>query len=261
MGDRSGPVKAPDFVNPIDGYEMVLVPAGKAIFGSRDDDPEAGDSEKPQFEAELPDYYLGLYCVTNAQYLRFLRATGHRPPIETDWGQTDWPEPAWRDDSFPWDKADHPVEYVSCDDAQAYCQWTGLRLPTELEWEKGARGTDGRMYPWGDEWGPDNCHHRGSRGAEQTCSVWEYPSGVSVWGCYNMSGNVWEWCSDRYEREAYERYARGDLTPPSRGQGQVLGGTGYWLSSDPGNFRCASRFNLDPSDHYYGVGFRCARGL
>jgi formylglycine-generating enzyme required for sulfatase activity len=160
----------PYYRNPIDGYEMRLVPAGKAVFGET----------STQFEAEVPGYYLGIYCVTNAQYLRFVTATGHRPPDQADWG-----EPVWRGASFPPEKADHPVVRVSWEDAQAYCEWAGLRLPTELEWEKGARGVDGRAYPWGEEWDPAKCRHAGNRGDETTCAdEWER---VGV-----VRGLVWE---------------------------------------------------------------------
>ena len=244
------------FRNPIDGYEMLLIPAGKAIFGLREDDPHAQSDEKPQFEAELPDYYLGIYCVTNAQYLRFVEATGHRPPDRADYGQ-----PVWRGATVPHDKAEDPVVCVSWEDAQAYCEWAGLRLPTELEWEKGARGVDGRAYPWGDEWEPDRCRHSGNRGEEGTCAAWAYPEGASPWGVMNMSGNVEEWCANWYDARAHKRYARGDLAPPSRGRARVLRG-GRWSDDGPWRFRCAYRYYGygTPSFHSCIIGFRCARG-
>jgi len=243
----------PVFVNGPDGYEMVLIAAGKAILGSRADDPEAYDDERPQFEAELSAYYLGRYCVTNAQYLRFIEATGHRSPDRPNYGK-----PVWSGRGFPEGKADHPVIGVSWDDAQACCAWAGLRLPTELEWEKGARGTEGLVYPWGNEWNPECCRHAGNRSPEETCPVWAYPAGVSVWGCYNMLGNVWEWCADWYDGKAYRGYAKGDLAPPSRGSGRILRG-GSWCPDNPGDLRAGFRYGGRPSCRSSDTGLRCAR--
>ena len=243
------------FRNPIDGYEMLLVPAGKAIFGLREDDSHAQSDEKPQFEAELPDYYLGVHCVTNAQYLRFVEDTGHRPPDRASWRQ-----PVWRGATFPPDKADHPVVCVSWKDARAYCKWAGLRLPTELEWEKGARGVDGRAYPWGDEWDATKCRHAENRGNEETCAVGDYPEGASIWGHCNMSGNVCEWCEDWHDEGAYSRYASGDLALPRRGKFRVVRG-GSACYGDWWHLRCANRGREGPSHRGRWNGLRCARGL
>jgi formylglycine-generating enzyme required for sulfatase activity len=196
------------------GMPMVLVPGGKFLAGG----PGSDDGGGAPFEVELPALYIGLHTVTNAQYARFVVETRHRAPDDSGWQASA--------------KADHPVVGVSWEDAQAYCRWGGLRLPRELEWEKAARGTDGRKYPWGKYWDENKCRHSGIKGNGTTAGVWEYGAGASPYGAYQMSGNVWEWCEDWYDAKAYERYRRGDLTLPSGGNFRVLRG-GSWAIPFP----------------------------
>jgi len=198
---------APSLLEHPDGTTLVLIPEGEFLAGGAGSvvRMEKAGMEKP-FHVHLPAYYLSKYAVTNAQYKRFVDETGHRAP----------PAPPRKFKRGHWKEVpvepNHPVQRVSKKDADAYCAWAGLRLPTELEWEKGARGVDGRMYPWGNTWNPRRCRNNLNDRNLDTCAVDRYPLGKSPWGLYQMAGNTFEWCSDEYEFDAYARYQHGPLT-------------------------------------------------
>jgi formylglycine-generating enzyme required for sulfatase activity len=254
-------------VNAKDGTPLVLIPEGEFLAGG----PDKSEGGGP-FPVRLPAYYLALHPVTNGQYARYLSAVRPSKADLEKWiqlnsscfiraqgsGLAAMLLRRERYESYG-GKDDHPVVQVSWYGAEAYCAWAGLRLPSELEWEKGSRGVDGREYPWGNEWDESKCRNNKNRGSERTCGVWNYAEGQSPWGLYQMSGNVWEWCADWYDKESYGRYKGGNLTPPSSGVTRVLRG-GSWNYDNSDYFRSAFRFNRPGgSGAFIGFGFRCAR--
>jgi formylglycine-generating enzyme required for sulfatase activity len=227
--------------------ELVRVPAGEFLMGSDPEkDEDAYDDEQPQHTIDLPEFAIGKYPITNVQYAAFVQATGHRAPKH------------WEKGEIPSGKGDHPVVYVSWDDAMAFCEWLsqetgkGFVLPSEAEWEKAARGTDGRIYPWGDE--PptaDLCNFGKNVGG--TTPVGKYsPKGDSLYGCADMAGNVWEWTRSLYKDYPYDS-GDGRENLESDGRRVVRGGAFY----APENLvRCASRDSWPPHFRLSYGGFR-----
>jgi serine/threonine protein kinase len=198
---------------------MVLVPAGDFIMGSDSD----FTNERPKRKVFLDDFYMDTFEVNNADYKKFVDATGHPVPYVNAF----WAEPFnWRNGTYPPGKADHPVVLVSWHDAAAYAKWASKRLPTEAEWEKAARGTDGRMWPWGNTWDIDNCNIRESF-INSTQPVRQFVSGKSPYGCCGMAGNVMEWVSDWYADNYYLHAPEKNPTGPAVGIYKAVRG-GAW---------------------------------
>ena len=227
--------------------EMVLIPAGEFLMGSDPSvDRDAQDDEQPQHTVYLPDYYIAKTPVTNAQYAAFVRS-GHDAPSH------------WMGRQQPPRDEDHPVIEVSWHEAIAYCKWLAettrkpYRLPSEAEWEKGARGTDGRIYPWGNRWDAKRCTTF-EGGGFATTPVRAYPQGASPYDLLDMARNVLEWCSTLLRDYPYQPDdGREDL---EGGRSRVLrGGSRYLIQSYT---RCASRYRNPPDFRSSYVGFRVA---
>lgn len=276
----------PYVAGPIDdGMELVYVPAGDFVMGSTDDDPDAFSDEKPRHTVYLDGYWIDKTEVTNAMFARFVDATGYKTDAETDGGADvqnqcywRWRTGAyWRSPEGPGSdiagRMSHPVVQTSWNDANAYCRWVGRRLPTEAEWEKAARGTDSREYPWGNaplagslaNFPDVNLGCRGSDltqddGWERTAPVGTYPAGASPYGALDMAGNVWEWVSDWYDSDYYAVSPRSNPPGPSAGHTRVVrgGAWGYLPRDLRSSARNYGKFS-HPTVRENGHGFRCAR--
>jgi formylglycine-generating enzyme required for sulfatase activity len=248
---------------PVD-LALLRIPAGEFLMGSdRSRDETAPDNEQPQHRVYLSDFYLGQYPVTNGQFAAFVKATGYAAHAKWD------VRGIWFLSSvqFPLGSKKHPAVYVSWVDAVAFCDWLSqesgyrVRLPTEAEWEKAARGREGRIYPWGNDW--DYRRLNSTYGeADQTTPVGSYsPQGDSPYGLADMAGNVWEWCADWFDETLYQGRAGTVVrnpTGPAQGSRRVLRG-GSW-SGDRFVARCAYRNRFDPGGRHNTYGFRVAIG-
>ena len=231
-----------------DGAPMVLVPAGEFVRGSPPG--EGDDDEHPQKRIYLDAFYMDKYEVTTARYADFLRVSPREKPEY--WEQVN-----------PNKHGNLPVVGVNWDDARAYCEWAGKRLPTEAEWEKAARGTDGRKYPWGNQsptprlanydkdWSPSTMYK------DRLAHVDGYDSGKSPYAVYHMAGNVWEWVADWYDKNYYSTSPNRNPKGPNSSERKVLRG-GSWITI-PRNLRSALRYYDSPPTRLANLGVRCAQ--
>ena len=221
--------------------DMVLIPAGAFWMGSDDRHPDEG----PKHRVTLPSFSIDRYEVTNADYRAYLTAIGGRT------------NEVWPGGDFSPERADHPVANVTWHEAKAYCEWRGARLPTEAEWEKAARGTDGRTFPWGTDMDPMLANIAESH-IGHTLPVGSFPEGRSPYGLYDMAGNVWEWAE-----EWYQPYPGNHDPDENYGERyKVARGGGYKVCTFYGCGSHAPTFNrafFNPVSRNETFGFRCAR--
>ncbi len=230
----------------IDEVRMVLVPEGPFWMGM--DEALVLEDQAPRHEVWVDAFYIDVYEVTTERYAIFLQTTDHSPP---------W---LWRSVDLEIHD-ERPVIGVNWYDADAFCRWAGKRLPTEAEWEKAARGQDGRHYPWGDNVPTADLANFGV-GARFSYSqvltpVGRYKKAKSPYGVYEMAGNVWEWASDWYEGAYYQTSPADNPRGPETGQLKVVRGGGW--SELPNYLLTFGRFKLPPNIRNSYTGFRCAQ--
>ncbi len=220
---------------------MIYIPSGEFVMGSNKRHPDEGPPHKVYVEA----YYIDRYEVINARYKEFVDVTGHEPPSN------------WKNGTYTGGKEKHPVTFVNWFDATAYCQWAGKRLPTEAEWEKAARGTDERTFPWGNIFDPKKCNCPQTEIGD-TMPVGSFEDGKSPYGLYDVSGNVWEWTVNWYQP-----YPGNDTPSDFYGEkNKVLRG-GSWY--DCLSYNCGvsaptfNRSHFNPKVKNKSFGFRCAK--
>ena len=261
--------KPETFTNPRDGAELVFVSSGVFYMGATPGDKMADIKEKPLHKVFLEDYYIYRYEVTRGQFKKFTDATGYVTTAEKNKKSHTWRT------YLKEDRMNLPVPFMSWTDADAYCRWAGGHLPTEAQWEKAARGTDRRIYPWGNKMnikffnndipeGENPPTHKQSDDQEDDIPVdfgkpgGSFPEGVSPYGAMDMVGSVFEFCNDWFGlyRENFKNFAIYEPLGPESGQNKIMKGGGN--CDDLRNFRISNRDIAKPDEDYCDYGFRMA---
>lgn len=257
-----GPINTPDLlrspsapsalvtqISDVDGMPMVFISGGEFLMGAGESDVDAGDVEKPAHEVYLSGFWIDQTEVTNAMYEQCVAASECNPPANSFSRTRDQ---YFREPTFD----DYPVVYVSWEDAKAYCAWAGRRLPSEAEWEKAARGSDERKFPWGDS-APGVRLANFGEVLGDTSQVGSFPAGASPFGLLDMAGNVAEWVADWFEAEFYTVSPYRDPAGPQSGDFRMIRG-GSWFNPARG-LRTTSRLWNYPDLKSDTIGFRCAK--
>jgi formylglycine-generating enzyme required for sulfatase activity len=243
----ASPTSLPTEITDFRGVPMVLVPAGEFTMGS-----ETGESdEKPVHQVYLDAFYIDIYEVTNAAYKACEDAGKCNSPKQTGsftrsryYGNSQYD--------------DNPVIYVDWNMAKTYCEWRAGKLPTEAQWEKAARGTDERIYPWNS--GIDSRYANYNSYVGDTVNVGNYEDGKSIYGVYDMAGNVWEWIADLYDSRYYQSsYIESNPQGPYRTDQQYVVIRGGSWDSGVIHLRVSNRDSYLSNGYSYKIGFRCVR--
>jgi formylglycine-generating enzyme required for sulfatase activity len=233
---------------------MVMIPAGTFPMGVPSGDRDGGRDEYPRHDVFVDAFWIDKFEVTNGRYWEFVKATGHRVPQNP----TNPTRNLWESGHMTDSVAERPVINVDWFDAEAYCTWAGKRLPTEAEWEKAAKGTSDRRFPWGNV-EPTAKHLNYNQrwiGERTLMPVGSYEAGKSPYGVYDMAGNVWEWVNDWYDARYYETSPFKNPKGPQEGSKKVIRGAG-WQNETP-TVRIFTRVESDPTVRNESTGFRCA---
>ncbi|ASK62198.1 serine/threonine protein phosphatase [Virgibacillus phasianinus] len=285
---------------PVSLDKMVHIPGGTFLMGTNHKEGFPADGEGPIRKVTVDPFYIDAHTVTNEEFQAFITDTGYQTEAEqygwsfvfhqfvsaqtaksvrqkvqgTPWWWVvegaAWNQPEGPDSTID-DRMDHPVIHVSWNDAQAYCKWAGKRLPTEAEWEFAARGgLEQKLYPWGDELTPDGVHHcniwqgkfpernDGEDGYLGTAPAKSFPA--NGFRLYNMSGNVWEWCSDWFSRGIHARGGKDNPKGPDSGDSRIIRGGSYLCHRSYCNrYRVAARSSNTPDSSTGNMGFRCVK--